>query len=210
MKKIVFPVLGFEPSEKTTDGNFANGTGFLINDKGFLFTAGHNFYKKERETGNLNELICFAYINNQLIEIEKLYIEYDEDDEVEKKDFAIGKLKTVPNELVQNTSIDCNDFIAIGYSIRDLPFEAIEQVKFKNTKFNLYKVPIVPTGNVLRYLSFEKSYENVLFFDYSPKADLFGLSGCPVIKNNELSGMLVSNCIITNEYLEKLSNIMEK
>jgi hypothetical protein len=206
MENFIFPILAFEDSKIMDVADFISGTGFLINDKGYLYTAGHNFYKKDLGTGNLNELTCFAFIKNELIEIERIYVEYDKNSEGEKKDFAIGKLKSLPKELTSNVNVDNEDYLMVGYSIRDLPFEIIETINFRNTLFNLYKVPITPTGNVLKYYSINISYDNVLFFDCSPKVDFYGLSGCPIFKNNELCGMLVSNCFITYEYLEKIAN----
>lgn len=207
MKRVIFPILGFDPSDKRCDGEFDSGTGFLINNEGYFFTAGHNFYRKERGSDELIELTCFAYIDNQLIEIERLYIEYVKDFEGRKKDFAYGKLKIPSYKINPNVIIDSEDCLMIGYSIRDLPFEIIETVQFKDTNFNLYKVPITPTSNIFEYHSIKIFYDNVLFFDCTKNMDFFGLSGCPVIKKNILCGVLVSNCFITMDYLETIVNI---
>lgn len=72
MKIRIFPILAFSRTDEDFTGKFLNGTGFLINDQGHFYTAGHNFFKRERGS-EAERLNCFALINGELIPTRVLF-----------------------------------------------------------------------------------------------------------------------------------------
>ena len=202
MKIQIFPILAFSPTDKDFTGNFYNGTAFLIDEQGHFYTAGHNFHKRERgqETERLN---CFALINGELIPTKELFLEYQRDSDDLMMDFAYGKIlgfNTSPNVI----TIDCNEPIALGYTGRELSFEKIATTKWNEKEFHLYKVPISIGTNSKELLpGIPISFANVLFYTTEIKVSLEGLSGCPILHNDNLLGVLVSHCFITKEYIDK-------
>jgi len=207
MKRFIFPILGFDILDVSCKNIISSGTGFLINNDGHFFSAGHNFYKsKKRGEVEQVELSCFALIKNQLIQIEKLYLEYDNDSTLSKKDFFVGKFKAPFCEQEDNIKMESDEFFMTGYSIRDLPYETIESIQFNNITFKLYKVPIISTSNILNYGGINFSYENVLYYNCEVIVDFYGLSGCPIFKSNKLYGLLISTFFITIDYLKKIAD----
>lgn len=201
----LFPILAFSSTDKDFEVINSNGTAFLIDDIGHFYTAGHNFYKKERGK-NPEKLTCFALINEKLFPTQEIYIDYDQESEVIKKDFAFGKITNFTN-IPDTKTIDCNTPITLGYSKKDLDFEKIETVKWNEKEFKLYKVPIsIGTNSIIINKNFIAEFENVLFYKTQPSISLEGLSGGPVLYDNEIQGVLISTCFIIKAYIDKVLN----
>ena len=209
MKETIFPILGFLKTDKSCDNLIRLGSGFFINNSGNFISVAHNFNKyKNKETNEEYELNCFAYIDNELLEIEILYYEYNRDENGCQiyKDLAIGHIAIKSNILkLQNDKLSNIDTL-IGYSIRKLNYPIFCEVHFKENLFYLYEIPISTTGNCL-YINKIKiaSFPNVLFFKETE--DLFGLSGCPVLNNDKIVGVLSSKCFIKREYFLEIINL---
>ena len=209
MKIRVVPTIAFCLSDNDFSGRWFNGTAFLVDDIGHFYTAGHNFRKKERGNGDAEpeKLKCFALIDGELFPTEELFVEYDFYSEALKKDFAYGKIKK-KKKIPSIKIIDSNESIALGYSIRELDFEQIETVKWEEKEFFLYKVPISIGNNSMKISpNINISFENVRFYTTESGISLEGLSGGPILQNDEILGVLVSNCFLMKEYIEKLLNI---
>jgi hypothetical protein len=202
MKIRIFPILAFSRTDEDFTGKFLNGTGFLINDQGHFYTAGHNFFKRERGS-EAERLNCFALINGELIPTRVLFLEYDRDSDRLKIDFACGEIvdfNSLPNEI----TIDCNEPIALGYKVGKLNFEKIATTKWNEKEFHLYKVPIsIGTDTKEIAPRIHLTFSNVLFYTTEPEELLDGLSGCPILHNDNILGVLVSDCFITKEYIDK-------
>jgi hypothetical protein len=202
---VIFPILGFAVTDTKCSGNFYNGTGFFVDTEGHFFTAGHNFYKpKERGADTLERLTCYALLKGKLLKIEDPYVEYDPDQEEVKCDFAYGKID-ISFESLEVISLEVSsECRLLGYSRRNLPYEVKHSVRFKETEFYLYQVPIQKKDNILKVSEYVRyHYNNVIFYD-ADFDSLYGLSGCPVIENNQYIGILITRCFITREYAEKV------
>lgn len=198
----LFPVIAYDASDFKLSGKFFNGTAFLIDDSKIFYTAGHNYYDNSR--GHEPKRIdCYALINGELISTEKVFIEYNQDNDKIKKDIAFGKIKDFKSEPF-TIPVESNQPIALGYSRNRLDFEILNTVTWKGITFNLYKIPISVGTNSIKSIQnsiIDISFSNVLFFN-AASIDLKGLSGGPIINKDELQGILVSNCFIIKDYID--------
>lgn len=198
-----FPILAFALSDSNFSGHWLNGTAFLVDDIGHFYTAGHNFRLKKRGEEEPEKLKCFALIAGVLFPTEELFVEYDFNSDGLKKDFAYGKIIDYV-KLPSIEIIDNKESIALGYSVRKLDFEQIETVKWAEKEFFLYKVPIsIGTNSMKISPNIEISFNNVQFYTTESGVSLDGLSGGPILQNDEVLGVLVSHCFIKKEYIEK-------
>lgn len=199
----LFPILAFSFTDEELKGTYYNGTAFLMGNTGHFYTAGHNFYKKERGRAP-EKLKCFALINGELFNIQEIHLEYDSDSGGFKKDFAFGQIANFKN-IPDSKNIACDTPIALGYSSRELDFEKIETVNWNEIEFKLYKVPIsIGTNSMAINTNFIESFENILFYTMQSSISLEGLSGGPILYADEILGVLVSKYFITKEYIDKI------
>lgn len=194
----IFPIIALNPLDKSFEDN---GTAFLVDDRGHFYTAGHNFYKKERGKDS-EKLECFALIDGALFPVEEIFIEYDRDSEGIKKDFVYGEIKNFKNSPSVKT-IDSTNPVALGYKTQELDFEQIETTEWNEKKFHLYKVPITIGTNTMTIKNIPFSFDNVLYYTTESEVALNGLSGGPILFNDEILGVLVSNHFITKAYIDK-------
>lgn len=195
-----FPILAFNLSDSNFTGEWYNGTAFLIDDSGHFYTAGHNFFKKERGK-EAEKLKCFALINGELFPTEEIFIEYDSDSEIIKKDFACGRIINI-KELPIAKTINSDNAVALGYSVRNLDYEIVETVEWNKKEFYLYKVPVsIGTNSMTIAANINISFKNVLFYTTELDISLEGLSGGPILLTDEIIGVLVSHCFITMQYI---------
>jgi hypothetical protein len=202
MTQLIFPILGFLKTDKSCENPLRLGSGFFINNLGNFISVAHNFNKyKNKETNEDCELNCFAFIENELLELKILYTEYNrnEDDCEIYKDLVIGQVAIKSDIIKPHIVKTSNTDILVGFSMRTLNYPIIYEVRYKENLFKLYEIPISTTGNCL-YINGIKiaSFQNILFF--SETEDFFGLSGCPVINEDKIIGVLSSRCFIKSEY----------
>lgn len=199
-----FPIIAFSLSDNTFAGPWYNGTAFLVDDIGHFYTAGHNFFLRKRGEEKPEKLKCVALINGDFFPIQEIFIEYDFDCEGTKKDFAHGKIINFKN-LPDTKTIEFDKPIALGYSIRKLDFEIIETVKWDEKEFYLYKVPIaIGKNSKTMGVYVNISFDNVLFYTTESGVTLEGFSGGPILFNDKILGVLVSDCFIIREYIDKI------
>ena len=196
-----FPILAFNPSDTNFNDLSKNGTGFIVDNSGLFYTAGHNFYKKERGR-DPEKLKCYALINNALQPIQEIHLEYEPNADDTNKDFAYGKVLNF-NNLAYTKTIQCNQPTALGYTCRVLNFDKIESASWKNKLFHLYKVPIsIGTNSKSISNGYDITFDNSLFYTVDSGITLEGLSGGPILHNDEILGVLVSDCFVTKEYID--------
>lgn len=202
MKIRVFPIISFKDKEKKFDDYWISGTAFLINEDGGFFTAGHNFFMKERGKDQ-QKLYVFALISNELIPVEEIRLEYDRNSDLILKDFAFGKI-TDNKLLPELLHFEDKDPFALGYKKEVLDCEILHVKETNGIKFYLYKLPIIVGTNTLQIGKSLVSikYENVLYYKTNIPGDISGFSGGPVVHKNEILGVLVSHCFITSQYIE--------
>lgn len=200
MEISIFPILSTNPVNQKT----YNGTGFLIDGDGHFCTAGHNFFKIERGSGIIQKLDSSALINKQLLALEIIHCEYDPDNDIIKKDFAFGKIESLPSN-PNSIKINSDNPVAVGYTTKNLEFQKLNTLEWEGIEYFLYAVPIsIGTKSTELIQNIILTIDNVLFYTTGLNFDLNGFSGGPIIHNDKILGVLVSNCFITEEYIEKI------
>ncbi len=201
----LFPIIG-RTHESYDD--FSLGTGFLINEDGYFFTAGHVIYDTSRS--------YFIIVKDHHYKFEVVFLEHEEHSNLGNticRDLAICKIIGLDFKIPvdYSFSLDCDDkkVYYSGFQLKSSPTK-IATIEITSSVYAyLYKLmdEDIKTCKPKKYV---KTY-NVDYTDYRPMCQnvksfktekvVKGMSGGPVYSNTRVFGMLISNCYILSEYL---------